>query len=355
MNHVSDLLRVWEQIAPSEAVLATVVQVEGSGYRQPGARMLIQADGQSVGMLSGGCLERHVVQRAFWLTQHGSTLQTYQTGDQLEDIDDADQDLAFGLGCNGTLHVLFERLDQPAAQLQRQILQQVIAERKPAQLYTVIQSTIDELPIGYRVAQDGFHWQGQIVSQEPASRKSPHRLVTIKREDGKQATWLLEYLRPPLHLVICGAGQDSLPLVQLAKLQGWRVTIVDSRADYARPQRFVGADQVMYLPLQQAGKLTELAQQAAVAVMSHSLTQDRVWLQAAAQAETCYLGQLGPRYRTERLLEELASKLDANTLSNLREKLHYPIGLNLGGDTPEAVALAIVAEIQQVLENSAKA
>ena len=116
MNHLFDIFDTLEQLPPnSEAVLATVVSVEGSAYRQPGARMLILADGQSIGMVSGGCLEKHLVQRAFWLTRDGATLKTYHTAtdsqlSQDEVADDSDEQEGFGLGCQGVIQVLFERL-----------------------------------------------------------------------------------------------------------------------------------------------------------------------------------------------------------------------------------------------------
>lgn len=141
--------------ALDEVVIATVVQVEGSAYRQPAARMVIFADGQSVGMVSGGCLEKHVVQRAFWLTRDGASLQTYQTdAPSDDDLTLADIEHNFGLGCQGTVHILFERLSHANAAPLLDTFAQVMHTRAPQRMATIIRATTTNcaLAIGRHVA-----------------------------------------------------------------------------------------------------------------------------------------------------------------------------------------------------------
>ena len=153
--------------------------------------------------------------------------------------------------------------------------------------------------------------------------------------------------------MIFGAGHDAQPLVSMAKIQGWHVTVIDSRAHFAQRQRFMGADEVRHIDLKDLTALHGLhdwLKGAAVAVMTHSLSQDRHWLGYLLANPPRYIGQLGPRYRTERLVHDLQqASTDASALDAGLEVLHYPIGLDLGGDTPEAIALAIMAEITAVM------
>ena len=156
----------------------------------------------------------------------------------------------------------------------------------------------------------------------------------------------MEYLPPVRRLVVFGAGHDAQPLVRMAKLLGWHVTIIDGRSHFARAERFPDADQVLVGDVEQPFAYRELVRGAAVAVMTHSLVQDAHWLQGVLHSEPCYVGQLGPRERTERLLAGIHEQ--QGELPGLA-CLHYPIGLDLGGDTPESVAMAMLAEIQAVL------
>lgn len=350
--------------------MATVVRVDGSSYRRPGARMLIQADGQFLGLVSGGCLERHVVQRAFWLTREGAALRCYQTGEgadsqvlpasgesgqwessqaasdqltgELEDqLDTAETDaIAFGLGCNGAVHVLFERLDSPSVQRRLNAIQQALLQRQQQVHAIICQSTHPALPVGHTLLASDLsdHVALQILWKQAAqSGQSAYVAITL---DQHEVELFIEVITPPSRLIICGAGVDVIPLVGMAKWQGWQVWVIDSRITHAQPARFPQADRVWHLPLAQAHALLPHCAGAAIAIMSHSLTQDRTWLRLALDSDAAYIGQLGPRYRTERLLSDIGEQH--------ADRLHYPIGLKMAGDTPEAIALSIVAQISQV-------
>ncbi len=396
MNQVADILKLASEAQQQgvDAVLATVVHTEGSAYRRAGAMMLICDDGRSVGMISGGCLEPHIIKRAFWLTRDGANVQVYQTGDDIEyadngqaqvainkeagdtddldDFDDMDFDeLNFGLGCNGRVHVLFERLATAAPFLES--VRQVRRHQQPVMVATLIRNNgcqNTELQVGLRINLDEYHNSENSLEQEiinPSNviadiveKLAEYRLsesnteyVTIKTDEAT-IEWLVQRLQPQVRLLVCGAGNDVMPLVTMAKLQDWHVTVIDSRAQYATRMRFPQADAVMSLSLEDSDTLLKLSNNAAVALMSHSLTQDRARLAILlAHAQNYrYLGQLGPRYRTERLINEISANMDHPAILDTGvQKLHYPIGYKLGGDGPEALALGIMAQINAVMHD----
>lgn len=356
LNTLLDALLA-EREAGREAVLATVVKVEGSAYRRPGARMLVSRFGRPEGTISGGCLEAEVAKKAWWLTEAGPALRSYSTAE----ADDASEEaLSFGLGCNGKVHVLFERLPAGPCALVDALLS-VRDRQQPAAIATVIVSSGAAAPrLGERLClMPGQEAAGELLRSVLVEQISADLLQTLLRGKSSRGLYpnglgevevLLEYLPPVRRLVIFGAGHDAQPLVRMAKLLGWHVTVIDGRAHFARAERFAEADQVLVGDVEQPFDYHELVRGAAVAVMTHSLVQDAHWLKGVLHSEPCYVGQLGPRERTERLLagihEQLAKPQDE--LPGL-ECLHYPIGLDLGGDTPESVAMAVLAEIQAVL------
>ena len=431
MNQIADILELATQAIQQniDAVLATVVRTEGSAYRQPGAMMLICADGRSVGMISGGCLEPHIIKRAFWLTRHGASVQVYQTGDDIgyhknsdsdstvvKDVSVKDEDMSeddflegelnFGLGCNGRVHVLFERLATAIPLLD--LIRQVRHTQQPVTIATLIRSDNSEngaldLQVGSRIYLDTYLKTGSLtdiylnhnmagdadtvidnVLLRAIKKLSKHQFhkkdagyhaeyaeladdlelqATANRQyesepklilKAGQTEWLLQRICPQIRLLICGAGNDVIPLVTMAKLQDWHVTVIDSRPQYATRRRFSQADSVLCLPLDDSETLLKLSAGAAVAVMSHSLTQDRARLAVLLKhsAHYYYLGQLGPRYRTERLIKEISeTSANPHILADGIDKLHYPIGYKLGGDGPEALALSIMAQMSAVMHN----
>ncbi|MGA3799509.1 XdhC family protein [Pseudomonas fluorescens] len=338
-----------------DAVLATVVKVEGSAYRRPGARMLIPLFGQTVGTISGGCLEQELARKAWWLTESGgAVVRRYSTAAQEDQgADDEDAALTFGLGCNGTVHVLLERHDAGKRSLLFDVLQRVKATGQPAVLATVISAgRTARVRVGARMglnafmnACEGIHCQAlqhtlQGDLRSTLARKKSQLMIYASGADEVEV--FLEYIAPQRRLMIFGAGHDAQPLVRFARDLNWQVTVVDGRAHFARPERFPGASQVIVAPIDEPFNLSRAVDGAAVVIMTHSYRQDRYWLENVLQCSPAYVGQLGPRERTERLLDEMgASACSPEVVPGF----HYPIGLDLGGDTPASVALAIVGEI----------
>lgn len=350
MSGVEQLLGALDNavLAGDAAVLATVVRVEGSAYRRPGARMLITALGQTQGTLSGGCLESEVARTAFWLTEQGPALRSYSTSDETEDGEVA---VSFGLGCNGKVHILFERVNGESAGL---LLGALRTQQRDGQARAVATVITASACLGERLlwSAEGAVSSGQLPDSLQAGLSAPLQQAIAERrsslhyleQDAQVLQVLVEYLPPARRLVVFGGGHDAQPLVRMARLLGWQVTVIDSRAHFARASRFPEADSVLLGTLDNSFNPGPLLQGAAVAVMTHSLQQDAHWLQCALASGALYIGQLGPRERTERLLSEMPA-LPAPALA----RLHYPVGLDLGGDTPESVAMAILAEMTAVL------
>lgn len=354
MRETVQLLRALDELdaTQQQAVLATVVKVEGSAYRRPGARMLIPQIGGAVGTVSGGCLEGDLIKKAWWLTEAGEpVLRTYSTGVGV-DAADEEEELAFGLGCNGTVHILLERVRGGQTPLPLALLRQVQAWGAPAVLATVIASSDDSVRLAERAALDPTGKLHLTLRQAALTRALEADLQSVRQRQspalqryrlaGGEVEILFEYLTPPRRLVVFGAGHDAQPLVSLARQQAWQVAVIDARRHFARRERFPEANQVLHLGIDQDHDLAALLESAAVVVMSHSYSQDRHWLERALRLRPSYIGQLGPRSRTERLLDEIGP-ISRHLPAYAR--LHYPMGLDIGGDAPESVALSVLAEI----------
>ena len=354
MSDIDKLLDALEELATQEqeAVMATVVKVEGSAYRRPGARMLISQIGSAVGTVSGGCLESDLAKKAWWLTeQRKPVVRTYSTGIPGDEAGE-EEELAFGLGCNGTVHILLERVLVGQPFLPAQLLRQVIRLQRPAALATVISGTGEAAALtGARAAlsplgtllQSGNHAVLVDLLMDDLQAAFEYQKTALHRYKvgSEEIEVLLEYLAPPRKLVIFGAGHDAQPLVAMAKQQGWQVTVIDARSHFITRERFPNADQVMHLSLEHEQVPSELITNAAVIIMSHSYLQDRHWLAQSLSQSPSYVGQLGPRSRTERMLAEIPNSHSQPAF----EQLHYPMGLDIGGDTPEVIALSLLAEI----------
>jgi xanthine/CO dehydrogenase XdhC/CoxF family maturation factor len=340
-----------------QAVLATVVKVEGSAYRRPGARMLIPLYGGTVGTISGGCLESEVAKKAWWLTDGGdAVVRRYSTATE-DDDDDQDAALTFGLGCNGTVHVLLERhsAEQPLAVLE--LLRRVRESGQAGAVATVIGSYRNaRVRVGERLyLHPALTDRSRLLDPalDAEVRADLQQTLSLRRsslrsyrDERGEIEVFCEYLAPQRRLVIFGAGHDAQPLTHMAKLLDWHVTVIDGRAHFARAERFPDADAVLQVDARPPYDLHALTDGALVAIMSHSYSQDRHWLGHVLQGSPAYIGQLGPRDRTERLLGEI--RQNTRQLPAL-DRLHYPIGLDIGGDTPESVATAILAEMTAAL------
>jgi xanthine dehydrogenase accessory factor len=349
MKELRQMVAAWQQAeqAGEEAILATVVDVTGSSYRQPGGRLLLTSSGRRVGAISGGCLEGDLQKKAWWLTEGGrSIVRPYDTSA------DADGPIEFGLGCSGVIHVLIERLRPGREALPLCAIEQASAQRRPAVLATVIRSS-DPEQIGKRVAllpdgdlcrtvqdDDLANWLKAEARQVLEVGSSRIATGTFPLGD---VSAFVEFIEPPLHLWVFGAGDDAMAVVDQSKLLGWLVSVLDGRSHYARPDRFPHADTVLTNTLDDplAGLVPD--RWTVAVVMAHSVSQDTAALKELANHHLSYVGVLGPQRRTKWLLEEAGLAEVAAV-----QQWHSPVGLDLGGDSPEQVALAIIAEAHAV-------
>ncbi len=343
-------------------VLATVVRIAGSAYRAPGARMLVTADGQTMGSISGGCLERDVQEQALELLQEGRTrLLTYDA------TTDEDLFLGTGLGCNGIVQILLEKLPHPGAPDLAAYLADCITGQQAGVAATVFAAEDNAtIEAGQRlVLQADGSIAGDLVDtdlrveiekamtqlhqriQEDPSTLPQSRPQTFEMPTGAVEV-LLEPILPPVPLLICGAGYDALPLVRLASELGWHITVVDHRPVLARPERFPQAQSVLHAHAEQAFGQLDLSPRTIALVMTHNYLQDQTLLKGLLPSPARYIGLLGPRQRAQRILAELAKEGTAPTDAQLA-RLSSPVGLDLGAETAEEIALSIIAEIQAVL------
>ncbi|MFD2717196.1 XdhC family protein [Hymenobacter monticola] len=354
MTELQRLLLAYDRhrAAARPCALATVVEVLGSAYRRPGARMLVTEDGELTGAISGGCLEGDARQRARQAIFRGQpALVTYDTRDE----DDPRHGL--GPGCQGVVRILLEPLDFAAPDNPVELLRGFAQHPEPAVLATVFETDNSGLKaaVGQRVllSADGA-LRGTPLLAAPLAEAARLTLAQGQSQildietDGGPVRALLEVLKPPLRLVVYGAGNDAQPLVHLAASLGWHITVVDGRPNLATAARFPEATEVRIVPVRELE--TQKPDAGAYHVLlSHNYAYDLAALQILLPTAAPYIGLLGPRAKAGRLLsEDELSLSDADIPAILQTRLHSPIGLGLGGETPEEIALAIVAEIQAV-------
>jgi len=335
MKELERILQLWTQIQEKgeAAVLATVVKTQGSSYRSAGARLLLTQDGRRVGSVSGGCLEEDLVKKAWWLTENGPVIRRYDTTP-----DGEISTSGYGLGCNGIIHVLLERVGPGRTEV-LDLIGEVRRRRRPALLAHMLEphpAAARRLRIDTNgEASQGFH-HDELAEAREALAAGSNRLVRLS--DAREL--FLETLTPAIRLLVFGAGDDAVPVTELARYLGWHVTVYDGRSHYARREKFPLANEVVV----RSGGTLEIDPWTVAVIMTHSYSQDLEALGALSLRPPRYVGVLGPSKRTAQLMAD--SGLDA---SQLAPGIHSPMGLDIGAEGPEQVALAVIAEIQGVL------
>ena len=326
------LVSLWKR--DSAGVLVTLVRVEGSSYRRPGALLLTRSAGAGhAGTISGGCLESEVIRRAQWIAREQAAVERYATT-----FDDT-SDIPFGLGCGGTVELLFEAANNPEGEA----LMQAMAESLEGREFLVVSF----LPGGGRgLRRVIFDAAGEVVFASPALNQHKIECARGLSPDSTYDGRFVERLQAPQRLFVLGAGEDAKPLVEMASLLGWTVIVADGRANLATAARFPKANEVRVLPPEGEHGL-KIGPKDAVILMTHSYEQDRSLLTGLLPIGPRYLGLLGSRHRSSILVAESAAML-GRSVDDCCERIFAPVGMDLGGDGPEAVALSIVAEVQAV-------
>ena len=360
MNDLGKLLDAWAQASRrgEAVVLATVVRVEGSAYRRPGARMLITSAGRSSGIVSGGCLETDLAERAAEVLAGGDPRTV------VYDMRSPD-DLIWGLGagCAGKVTVLLERIAADAGGELLSFLSSRRERREAAAVATIF--AVDErlaAVVGDRAVFAGSGeyrssleqgWLFEAIAGDAAAVLSSRRSrVRTYERDGGRAEALVEYIAPPIALFVFGAGADARPLVSVAAALGWTVRVYDPRPAFADSDRFPGAREVRCcayaeLPVDELG----FDRRSAAVVMTHHFLHDVELMRGLLPTEAAYIGLIGPARRREQILRESASGGRVPRPEQLK-RLYGPVGIDIGSETPEEIALSVAAEIQAVLSGA---
>lgn len=333
-----DILEAADALSTDErrnAFLASIVHVEGSSYGRPGSRLLVLPDGTFIGFISGGCLERDLANKAPHIARDGPAVVTYDTR---EGGDAAD----FNLGCDGVIHILLEPLARtsgdPLATLRRaietdQVVDSAVVFRSPS-----------GPPIGTRfditTGQD-WHRHAHAIADGGGG------IIDVTDEKNQRFTVSIERIDPPPRLLVFGAGHDVPPLAQIASAAGFAVEVIDKRPGRAIAQRFPAARVACESPTDAVLRLDAMGQLhagTAAVLMHHDLDDDAEAVAGLLGSGVGYIGLLGPKRRTGRLLAELTGR-GVQLAAVDAERLHAPVGHDLGGRSPEEIAVAVVAEL----------
>ena len=333
-----------KELRGQSLVLVTVFETAGSTYSKAGQHMIIDADGNFCGMLSGGCLEGDLVERARTVTESGEAqTATYDLG--------ADDELwGLGVGCDGTMRVLLQPLSKENDYQPFAAIAEVLNGGTPALIATVIASELVTVEPGAAVVfredeSNSFGIDDDIV--ERITRETSFAGVAVTRNieyRNGSCRVLVSKLSPAPALLIFGAGLDSEPLARFAAELGWRCTVVDHRPAYIEARNYPPHTQSLCCNTDELDTHVDLDAYDMAIVMSHHLVSDRSYLERLAHSRVGYVGLLGPPGRRDRLLDELG-----DLATNLRDRLRGPAGIVLGGRGPGPIALEIVAEMQQYL------
>ena len=323
------IVRLWG--AGGAQALVTLVRVEGSSYRRPGAHLLIGAEGECAGSISGGCLEAEVVRRAVWMVRAGAVVERYST------LFDDTAEIPFGLGCGGVVDLLLEPADTPEC---RALLAAMEASLGGVEVRVATWLPASGRPLRRAVigAAGDVIFRSDGLDTGDIDSIAAHFSTPVECD----SEVYVEKLSAPQRLLVLGAGEDAKPLVTMASLLGWNVTVADGRAQLARPERFAEAERVLAI-----ASIAELGIGAAdaVVVMTHSYEQDRIFLTELLAGVAGYIGLLGAAHRSSLLIGEAAARL-GRSVAECCERVWAPVGLDLGGEGAEAIALAVVAEVQ---------
>jgi xanthine dehydrogenase accessory factor len=365
MNEARALVEAFDAACDrgERCALATVVSVEGSSYRRPGARMLVCEGGASTGTISAGCLEADVVEHAKRVIVGGAPklveYDTASTGDEMA--------WGLGLGCNGVVRVLVEPLAPGSAYVEA-LRRSGEAHAAPLTVATVYRHTPPEsAPAAPRIepgARLFFNGEGEVGREklcDEAAALLEGEVRALARggftsgahayeADGGAVKVFVETLLPPVPLVVFGAGHDALPVVELARGLGWQTEVVDPQARPASRARFAAADRVTLARPEEVAAQVSITPRTLTLLMSHNYSHDLALLRFLLASPARYVGVMGPRKRTERMLSELAAGEDLFRPEEADlARLYAPAGLDIGANAPAEIAVSIIAEMRAVL------
>ncbi|MFQ3191257.1 MAG: xanthine dehydrogenase accessory factor [Paraglaciecola sp.] len=322
-NRISQLLSHWSENRDTHSwVLGTIIETDGSSYRKSGAMMLINDMGQYFGLLSGGCLESDIMRQArrCW-ENHQNRIIEYDMREE--------EDLAWqlGIGCGGMVRILLQPVHADNDYLKLDELNRCLEQRQKAEYYQYIDENFP---------------RNKVIPIDAKSQSSDSSKPLIGSVDV-----FVQQLSPAPLLAVFGAGVDAKPVVSIAADLGWQVFLIDPRVGYAKAEFFTKASQIIRQSIDELYDATWLSQIDAALVLTHNIKLDAAALKLVQTSSAKYVGLLGPTHRTDRVLD--IAKLTRN---NLTKPLANPVGLRLGGELPESIALSMLSEVHAVLEKA---
>ncbi|HLN59485.1 MAG TPA: XdhC family protein [Thermoanaerobaculia bacterium] len=321
--------------AGRRAAMATVVRIEGSAYRRPGAKFLVEDDGRTSGSVSGGCLEADVREAALRALRDGEPrLLHYETGSDDRTV------WGLGLGCNGSVDIFV----QPAAGGERPDVAERIRELLEGETAFSVSTVVKGSGgVGRALVQGAEGILAGSTGDSGLDGEAVRQgMELLGRRESRlcaagAAEVFIEVLAPPPHFLLFGAGDDAMPLCSYASDAGFRVTVVDHRAAFLSAERFPGAYRLLEeRPGEGSGRIP-LGPRSYAVVKTHSFAHDRTWTRALLASNVPYVGLLGPRARAREILRQIGAEAS--------DRVFGPVGLDLGAEGPEQIAISIVAEI----------
>lgn len=334
------------------AALATVVRVRGSSYRTPGARMLITDDGKWVGSISGGCLEGDALRKARQvMTEKRPLTISYDTREE------SNQNLGISLGCNGIIDVLIEPIDPDGGKNPISIFEKLINTDKSVAIATIFsppEFAGEKLVLesaGNTTSDFSHEKLNKIIKYDleqvlinKSSKANQYRIDEVTFEV------FIEIIQPTISIMIFGGGFDARPVSHLAKSIGWNVTVTDECVAHIAPIFFPDATRLSLCHREFIDREFKITDYTACILMSHNYEYDRDVLKKLINSPSPYIGILGPRKRFDKMLEEYHQQGISLTANDMH-RIHSPIGLDIGAETPDEIALSIITEIQSKFAN----
>lgn len=331
-----------------QAAIATVVKVKGSSYRSPGARMYITDDGKWVGSISGGCLEGDALRKARQVMMEKKAMTvTYDTREE------SNQNLGISLGCNGVIDVLIEPIASENDPVE--VFEKCIAANQPVAIATIIRGngTSEKLLMTNGAATDGFSNRALANDVTPLLKRvfDSKKSETINLScNGEAFEVFLELIQPSVSLILFGGGFDARPVSQLAKNLGWEVQVTDECVAHIVPIFFPQADKLSLCQREFIDRDFNITPYTACVLMSHNYEYDRDVLRKLINTPAPYIGILGPRKRFEKMMAEF-KEAGIELSSEQLQRIHSPIGLDIGAEAADEIAISIIAEIQSKFTN----
>jgi xanthine dehydrogenase accessory factor len=341
MKELNDIILAYNKavLQNKQTALATVVKVEGSSYRRPGARMLVTEDGEITGAISGGCLEGDALRRAqFAMFEKKNKLAIYDT------TGEEDNKIGVQLGCNGIVYILFEPIEHNVENNAIHLFKKIMKQRKDAVLATEFNRDMRAEQKGTCCVVDDetFLYEDMgIVTDAKNILKQKNSVV----KEYEERSVLYQFVSPPIQLIIIGAGNDAQPLVDMTFILGWNIIVADGRPAYATVQRFSKASKICIVKPAEILSAINIDEHTAVVLMTHNYNYDIAAFEKLLTTNCTYIGVLGPKKKLHKMIDELSEK-GIKINDEMMQNIYAPVGLDIGAETSEEIALSMIAEIK---------